>query len=91
MILIFSIFGKGIPSQDEALNKTNKLTNSYDDDDSQGSVNRQTDGGMDAHSDEGLFKETRITREDIKMHISGSILSMVNVSFENGKIEGIKQ
>ena len=38
MILIFSIFGKGIPSLDECMNKgNNKFTNSYDDDDSLGS------------------------------------------------------
>ena len=34
--------------------------------------------------------EPRISREEIKLHISGTILSMVNVSFEDTQIEAIK-
>ena len=33
--------------------------------------------------DEEKVYEPRVTREDIKLHVSGTILSMVNVSFED--------
>lgn len=78
MILIFSIFGKGIPCQDDAINNNTNKYSSYDDDDSVGS-GRQTE--IDNVSDGDVTKEPRISREDMKMHISGTILSMVNVSF----------
>ena len=35
-------------------------------------------------SEDNGFKEPRVSREDLKMHISGTILSMVNVTFEKG-------
>ena len=35
--------------------------------------------------------EPRVSREDLKLHISGTILSMVNVNFENAHVEGLKQ
>ena len=79
MILIFSIFGKGIPCQDDAINNKDHKYSSYDDDDSVGSGGRQTE--VDNVSDGDVNKEPRISREDMKMHISGTILSMVNVSF----------
>ena len=41
--------------------------------------------------DENEIYDPRISKEDLKMHISGTILSMVNVNFENGAIEGLKQ
>ena len=38
----------------------------------------------DSDDDEdGKAYEPRISREDIKLHISGTILSMVNVAFED--------
>ena len=33
----------------------------------------------------------RISKEDLKIHISGTILSMVNVEFEDAYVEGLKQ
>ena len=48
---------------------------------------------QDYSSDDGDENEAfdpRITKEDMKLHISGTILSMVNVNFENGAIEGLK-
>lgn len=37
----------------------------------------------DSDDDDDKVYEPRISREDIKLHISGTILSMVNVSFED--------
>ena len=42
-------------------------------------------------ADESGIYEPRIPKEVMKMHISGTILSMVNVQFEDGSIEGLKQ
>jgi hypothetical protein len=41
--------------------------------------------------DEKEYYEPRISKEDIKLHISGTILSMVNVNFEDPQIEMLKQ
>ena len=47
---------------------------------------------MDDDADESAQKyDPRVTREDLKLHISGTILSMVNVNFENAQVEGLKQ
>ena len=39
--------------------------------------------------DEDVY-DPRISREDLKLHISGTILSLVNVTFENQGIESLK-
>ena len=36
------------------------------------------------------FYEPRVSREDIKLHISGTILSMIGVQFEDQQIESLK-
>ena len=46
---------------------------------------------FDDEDDEEKGPDPRISKEDMKMHISGTILSMVNVNFENGAVEGLKQ
>ena len=45
---------------------------------------------LDEEADEKTY-EPRISREDLKIHISGTILSMVNVQFDNPQIEFLKQ
>ena len=44
----------------------------------------------DEEGDNEIY-DPRISKEDMKLHISGTILSMVNVNFENGAVEGLKQ
>ena len=56
---------------------------------SRGSINRKDMDSDDGEENEG--NEPRVNKEDMKLHISGTILSMVNVNFENGAIEGLKQ
>ena len=43
-------------------------------------MKRQGDSDDD---EDGSTYEPRISREDIKLHISGTLLSMVNVAFED--------
>lgn len=38
-----------------------------------------------------MVRDPRISKEEMKLHISGTILSMINVNFENGAIESLKQ
>jgi hypothetical protein len=37
-----------------------------------------------------LDDEPKISKEDLKIHISGTILSMVNINFEDPFIESLK-
>ena len=60
---------------------------------SKGSLNKAGESVHDIEDDEADENEVvdpRVTKEDMKLHISGTILSMVNVNFENGAIEGLK-
>ena len=43
---------------------------------------RPHDDSEDDEDEEKVY-EPRVSREDIKLHISGTILSMVNVNFED--------
>ena len=45
---------------------------------------------MDDDDEDKDYYEPRISKEDIKLHISGTILSMVNVNFEDPQIEMLK-
>lgn len=84
--MIFSIFGKGIPTnyhgQDQVL-----------DDDSSVASNIFTNPDLDDDSDsqdKGIY-DPRITKDDLKIHISGTILSMMSVNFNDTYVEGLKQ
>lgn len=108
LLLIFSIFGKGIPydksgnsgqrgrigdessvfDSESYLSGTGAKTKNLLNDNGSliGDSNAELEEG-----EENPIKDPRVTKEDMKLHISGTILSMVNVTFENGSIESLKQ
>ena len=106
LLLFFAIFGKGIPLGDEGRAGSQGLlrdeSSVFESDDSEGqdeTGNKKkkifnSRGSLvqddDDDGDENEAFDPRITKEDMKLHISGTILSMVNVNFENGAIEGLK-
>lgn len=45
----------------------------------------------DDPDDSRVVLDPRVSKEDLKLHISGTVLSMINVNFENAQIEGLKQ
>jgi hypothetical protein len=108
LLLIFSIFGKGVPLGEAARNGSQGLlrdeSSVYEsDNDSDELIKKKMGNKMfnsrgsligaddDEDGDENEAFDPRITKEDMKLHISGTILSMVNVNFDNGAIEGLKQ
>lgn len=63
------------------------------DDDSSVASNIFTNPDLDDDSDsqeKGIY-DPRITKDDLKIHISGTILSMMNVNFNDSYVEGLKQ
>ena len=84
LLLLFSIFGKGIPDR---INPNQDGANGLDEDSADemkaNSTMLKPHDDSDNDDDEEKVYEPRVTREDIKLHVSGTILSMVNVSFED--------
>lgn len=114
LLLIFSIFGKGVsPGLLKSIKKQLKNHESEasvnDDTGSQGSAGNQMfnvqgelnnfeDNEMESRidlddTDAGDMSHyvPRITKEDMKIHISGTILSMVKIDFLDGNVETLKQ
>lgn len=115
LLLIFSIFGKGIPCEHNQITGKHNPSSKLGGEESSvfesesiltdnegkngkifndnGSLIKDNDSNFDEDDDdeESEVRDPRVTKEDMKLHISGTILSMVNVNFENGAIEGLKQ
>ena len=117
LLLLFSIFGKGIPdgyygnkkmlgyntgsmltdqaSYDSLMESNSTIHENGNSKIFEGdSLLRHEESALDIDddADETTQKyEPRVTREDLKLHISGTILSMVNVNFENAQVESLKQ
>ena len=104
LLLIFSIFGKGIPDRimegnleanNDEFESGELFQNDYEANSPKKSVKKT--GNIDAYNDsdeddeEVDLYEPRVSREDIKLHISGTILSMVGVQYENQDVEALKQ
>lgn len=87
LALIFSIFGKGVPDNYQGQNIM-----ALDDDSSVASnIFNRNDEEDDSDSQGAGVYDPRITKDDLKIHISGTILSMMNVNFNDTYVEGLKQ
>jgi hypothetical protein len=51
---------------------------------------KMDDQDNDEYDEEDEKIQPRISKEDLKIHISGTILSMVNIEFEDAYVEGLK-
>lgn len=91
LLLIFSIFGKGIPDRINGMEEGGGGFGGEDDSMDMKANTTVLKPHDDSDDDDDKVYDPRVSREDIKLHISGTILSMVNVSFEDQQIETLKQ
>lgn len=101
LLLIFSIFGKGIP--DRIMDGNFDANDDYEsgelfqnDPEVISPAKKKNkmaafDNESEDEDEEVDLYEPRVSREDIKLHISGTILSMVGVQYENVDVETLKQ